>query len=1054
MSPSPASPPRRCPSCNRAVATIVADEFCPACLFGSTDLATPSESQAAPVENRVPVSASLLPIHGFTVTEEIARGGMGIVYRARQWAPEREVALKVLLPFSASSRELRDRFQREAQALSELEHPAILPIFGMGEHDGLPWFTMKFCAGGSLAPRVASYRGKWREIAALVATLADAVQHAHERGVLHRDLKPGNILFDETGRPFVGDFGLAKAGHPRGPSLPVTQAHAVMGTRGYLAPELLRAGAGAATQAADVFGLAAILHELLAGAPPAENPTAMPVAPLRNVPRDLAVVAAKGLAPEPADRYATAAAFAADLRAWLDGKPIAARPVSGVAQLVAWARRNPALAALAAALIFTATGAGVALALKNRELRRAVAHAESSLADALVAQARAVRQSGREGQRRESLRLLGRAARIDPSAAARDEAAAALALPDWDERVERQPWIGSTAVVVPSPDFSRVLTDDGKGSFSLRETATGRESWAWRGPQDAVSRAVFSRDGRWVALRLRDDSVHVLAADDGRPVLALTGRPYAFKSAVREYGQDMDFSPDGARLAVTRPEGGVTFHRLPGGAADGEWAAPEWVTTIAFSPDGAQLAAGGGKEAKDNVLAVIDAATGRTLTQQKTARRVDLLVWSSDGRWLATRLAGGLAEVRAVANLALRSVVPDRGALHGHFLPDGKRLLLTEQVGQTRLWEIDQGRLLLAKLDGGRPGNWFAGEPLTQWRSYSEGPVLLTSLRDSPVLRTSDAEPAGASVTTQGGPVAVSADGRWLAVGMRAGGVLLDTTGRRERIVVRFGQTQEAGTLRLDVAGSAVWVALRESGLWRHGLPRDAAGEWGPPEPGELIDQEPGFFCADLHAPTGRLALVRPLDGVVKVIDVRTRTAVARWLHIGAWSAAFSPDGARLAVNAAGPGEHAATVHDALSGAIVFTLGAAPGDHIAWSPDGRWIYAGSEKRRGALWRTADWTPGPSPMARPDDHVHAAAFSRDGRWLALVGGDRHVRLVEPETGRTLVKLTAPEAAGWVPGLAFDARDRLWVVSLEGRVQVWDVPALRRELGALKLDWAGK
>ena len=532
----------------------------------------------------------------------------------------------------------------------------------------------------------------------------------------------------------------------------------------------------------------------------------------------------------------------------------------------------------------------------------------------------------------------------------------------------------------------------------------------------------------------------------------MAGRAYAFKGAVGGYGQDMDFSPDGARLAVTRPEGGVSFHRLPGGEPDGEWTASEWVTVIAFSPDGTRLAVGGGKEPKDNVLAVIDAATGKTLVQQKPARRVELVAWSPDGRWLATRLAGGLAEVRAARDLAVRAVLPDRGALHARFLADGKQILLTEQVGQTRLWEIDQGRVLLSKFDGGRPGTWYAGEPATQWRSFRAGPVLLTTLRDSPVLSGADVVAGGTTVPQRGGPVALAADGRWLAVGTWAGGVLLDVTGKRERIAVGFGQGREAGTLRLDVAGRAVWVALTEGGLWRHALPRDAQDEWGTPQAGEQVDAETGFYCADLHAATGRLALVQPKDGTVKIIDVRTRAVVARWSHAGAVSAAFAPDGARLAVNAQRPGGAPAAVHDTLTGAVVATLGEVAGDYVAWSPDGRWIYAGKDNGKGALWQTADWTRGPELMASANDKVLAGAFSGDSRWLALVDGNaRGVRLIETATGRILTRLASPESMGWVSGLAFVGNERLCVVSLEGRVQTWDLAALRRELGAVGLDW---
>ena len=294
-------------------------------------------------------STVLFTVPGHTVLAELGRGAAGIVYRARQTNPAREVALKILRPHEAGSVESRARFRLEATALAGLDHPVILPVFSVGEHDGLPYFTMKLCAGGSLAERANQFRANWRGTAQLMATLAEAVHYAHLRGVLHRDLKPGNVLFDEADRPFVSDFGLAKLVEATEGVGPATRPLVVMGTPGYLAPEVIGGGAGVATTAADVYALGAILHELLAGAPP---PTPVAVTAIRpDVPRDLAVIAATCLQSEPAARYASAAALAEDLRAWLAGRPIAARPVSAFGLFWAWTRRNPALAAVSAAAL-------------------------------------------------------------------------------------------------------------------------------------------------------------------------------------------------------------------------------------------------------------------------------------------------------------------------------------------------------------------------------------------------------------------------------------------------------------------------------------------------------------------------------------------------------------------------------------------------------------------------------------------------------------------------------------------------------------------------------
>ena len=334
-----------CPQCGASLDTRRTGGLCPACLLlGAAD--------------EEPVEATLGRLAGHDLIEVIARGGMGIVYHARQRDPERELALKALPGAGLLSKEARQRFKIEAEAMARLEHPAILPIYELGEEDGTPFFTMKLARGGSLAARLESYRGKWREIAELIAQIAEAAHYAHERGVLHRDLKPGNILFDENGQIQVSDFGLAKIAGMEGD---LTRTIALMGTPNYMAPELTRGGKGAATTASDVWSLGVMLYELLAGQQPFHgdnlatvlrqlNEDATPPLP-REVPRDLAVITHKALQKTPAQRYGSAEALAADLHRWLRGEAIVARPVPMLEHALLWARRRPALAGMAAALI-------------------------------------------------------------------------------------------------------------------------------------------------------------------------------------------------------------------------------------------------------------------------------------------------------------------------------------------------------------------------------------------------------------------------------------------------------------------------------------------------------------------------------------------------------------------------------------------------------------------------------------------------------------------------------------------------------------------------------
>jgi serine/threonine-protein kinase len=297
-------------------------------------------------EESAPTSpaGSLLRVPGHDVVEEIARGGMGIVYRARQLEPPRTVALKMLPPHQLRSPEMRARFRFEARAGAALDHPAILPVYRVGEQDGLPYFTMKFATGGTLAERMTRFTGQWRAITRLVATVADAVHFAHEHGVLHRDLKPGNILFDEADQPYVSDFGLARlVGEDSSP----TRALVLLGTPHYLAPEVAAGSVHGCLVASDVYSLGSVLYELLAGQPPftaetlnellrkiAEEAPAAPSVIRRTrlagtptgdsatepVPRELEAICLKCLAKEPARRYGSADALAVALRLWLSSR--------------------------------------------------------------------------------------------------------------------------------------------------------------------------------------------------------------------------------------------------------------------------------------------------------------------------------------------------------------------------------------------------------------------------------------------------------------------------------------------------------------------------------------------------------------------------------------------------------------------------------------------------------------------------------------------------------------------------------------------------------------
>lgn len=398
----------KCSDCGAELPAGAPEGHCPKCLFrraieetptlttpsggtasadlgrGTPNVTTPTKSvvRAAPQATR-PSSETF---GDYELLEEIARGGMGVVYRARQVSLNRTVALKMILAGHLASDAEVKRFLSEAEAAGNLDHPNIVPIYEVGQHEGQHYFSMKLVEGGSLAARISDRASPIsnRDAAGLLLKVARAVHYAHQRGILHRDLKPANILLDPRGELHVTDFGLAKRMEAHGD---LTVSGAVLGTPNYMAPEQAQ-GIKQLTIAADVYSLGAILYQLLAGRPPfqssspmetlrlvVEEEPARPSASNPKVDRDLETVCLKCLEKDPSRRYGSAEALAEELARWLRHEPIHARPSSAGERARKWVRRRP----VAATLILVTCAGALGILGQWRRAENSLAKAEVNL---------------------------------------------------------------------------------------------------------------------------------------------------------------------------------------------------------------------------------------------------------------------------------------------------------------------------------------------------------------------------------------------------------------------------------------------------------------------------------------------------------------------------------------------------------------------------------------------------------------------------------------------------------------------------------------------------